>query len=161
MGRAKSSGNILFCSSFFNFMEEHNVLDSPNELRFFCLHYIYLPRIQRAATEFQNQWNNHGLSTQGGKTPLQLWQRGIVSNVGIYNPSMNGVCDINSDFAIDDNIPLSQFQTSSAVIVPSINISISDTTMETRQWTFDPFEDDGNHGIDLFCNLVLFLERHS
>lgn len=38
------------------------------------------------------------------------------------------------------------------VVVPSINIIISDTTMETLQQTFDPFEDDGDHVIDLFCN---------
>lgn len=39
---------------------EHGVLDSLNELRLLCLHYIYLPWIQRAATEFHNQWNNNG-----------------------------------------------------------------------------------------------------
>ncbi|XP_062420513.1 uncharacterized protein LOC134132730 [Pungitius pungitius] len=146
--------------NIFNFMEQNNVLDSLNEIHLFCLHYIYLPRIQRAATEFQNQWNNHGLSTQGGQTPLQLWQRGIVNNVGMHNPCMNGVYDIHSDFAIDER-PLLQLQTNNAVVVPSMNITISDTTMETLQQTFDPFEDDGNHGIDLFCNLVHFLERHS
>ncbi|XP_034544131.1 uncharacterized protein LOC117816121 [Notolabrus celidotus] len=145
--------------NLFNFMEEHDVLDSLNELHLFCLHYIYLPRIQRAATEFQNQWNNHGLSTQGGQTPLQLWQRGIVNNAGIHNPGMNGICDIDSGFGIDDNRPLSELQTNNVVVVPSINITISDTTMDTLQQTFDPFEDDGNHGIDLFCNLVQFIEE--
>lgn len=148
--------------NLFNFMEEHGVLDSLNELHLFCLHYIYLPRIQRSASEFQNQWNNHGLSTQGGQTPLQLWQRGIVNNAGLHNPSMNGIYDTGSGFGIDDNITLSDLQTNNNVNVPSINITISDTTMHTLQQTFDPFEDDGNYGIDLFCNLVQFLEvRHS
>ncbi|KAF6725981.1 hypothetical protein FQA47_015798, partial [Oryzias melastigma] len=38
--------------NFFNFMEEHGVLDSLNELHLFCLHFIYLPRIQKAVREF-------------------------------------------------------------------------------------------------------------
>lgn len=145
--------------NLFNFMEEHGVLDSLNEVHLFCLHYIYLPRIQRAATEFQNQWNNHGLSTQGGQTPLQLWQRGIINNAGIHNPNMNGICE--NDFGIDECRPLPELETNNNVIVPSTNISISDTMMVTLQQTFDPFEDDGNNGIDLFCNLVRFLERQS
>ncbi|XP_037830460.1 uncharacterized protein LOC119617641 [Kryptolebias marmoratus] len=143
----------------FNFMEEHGVLDSLNELHLFCLHYIFLPRIQRAATEFQNQWNNHGLSTQGGQTPLQLWQRGIVNNVGIHNPSMNGICDIDSHHGFDDHTPICQLHSRNNVVVPSINITISDRIMDSLQQTFDPFEDDGNYGIDLFCNFVCFLER--
>lgn len=88
-------------------MEEHGVLDSLNELHLFSLHCIYLPQIQRSAAEFQNQWNNHGLSTQGGQTPLQLWQRGIVNNAGMHNPSMNGIYDTDIGFGIDDNITLS------------------------------------------------------
>ena len=58
--------------NIFTFMEEQGVLDSLNELHLFCLHYVYLPRIERAVTEFINQWNNHGLSTQGGQTHLLL-----------------------------------------------------------------------------------------
>lgn len=143
----------------FNFMEDRGVLDSLNELHLFCLHYIYLPRIQRAASEFRNQWNNHGLSTQGGQTPLQLWQRGIINNAGVHNPSMNGICDLDSGFAIDDNRLHSELQTNNNVVVPSNNYTINDTTMGTLQQTFDPFEDDGNHGIHLFCHLVHFLEE--
>ncbi len=33
-------------------------------------------------------WNNHGLSTERGQTPLQLWHRGIVSHIGINNTAI-------------------------------------------------------------------------
>lgn len=36
--------------NIFYFMEGHGLLDSLNELHFFCLHYVYLPRIERALT---------------------------------------------------------------------------------------------------------------
>lgn len=147
-------------ANLFNFMEEHGILYSLNELHLFCLHFIYLPRIQRAATEFQNQWNNHGLSTQGGQTPLQLWQRGVINAAGMHNPEMNGICDIDSPPTEYDG-PFSDIQTNNDVVVPSVTFAINDTTMNRVYQTYDPFEEDDNHGIDLFCNLVHFLERQS
>lgn len=81
--------------NIFNFMEEQGVLDSMNELHLFCLHYIYLPRIERAATEFLNQWNNHGLSTQGRQTPLQMWHSGVINNMGIHS-AINGIFDVDN-----------------------------------------------------------------
>lgn len=39
-------------SNLFTFMENEGLLDSTDELHLFCLHYIYLPRVQRAAVEF-------------------------------------------------------------------------------------------------------------
>ncbi|MED6250308.1 hypothetical protein ATANTOWER_029103 [Ataeniobius toweri] len=66
-------------SNLFTFMENEGILDSTKELHLFCLHFIYLPRVQRATAEFRNQWNNHSLSTQGGQTPLQLWQGGVLT----------------------------------------------------------------------------------
>lgn len=92
--------------NLFNVMED--ILESLDELHLFWYHYIYMARIRRAATEFQNQWNYHGLSTQVGQTPLHMWQRGILNNTGTHNPTMNGICDVDSDFCIDGNIPHSE-----------------------------------------------------
>lgn len=75
---------------------------------------------------------------------------------------MNGIYDTGSGFGNVDKTSLSDLQTNNNIVVPSINITFSDTTIHTLQQTFDSFVDDGNHGIDLFCNLVQFLEvRHS
>ena len=46
-------------SVFLTLWRSTGLLDSLKELHLFCLHYIDLPQIQRAVTEFQNQWNNH------------------------------------------------------------------------------------------------------
>lgn len=43
----------------FSFMEEEGILNSLCKLNLFCLHYIYLPRVQGSVQEFRNQWNNH------------------------------------------------------------------------------------------------------
>lgn len=69
----------VYYTDLFSVMKNEGILDSPNELHLFCLHYMYSPRVQRAAAEFRDQWNNHSLSTQGSQTPLQLWLRRVLN----------------------------------------------------------------------------------
>lgn len=107
--------------SLFMFMEEHNILDSLNELHLFSLHYVYLPRIQRATTEFVSQWNNHGLSTQGGHSPLQLWHRGVLQQLGSNHPAIDGIFDQDREaFGIDEDGPLPDLQTNNNVVTALI-----------------------------------------
>ena len=39
----------------------------------FCLHFVYLPRINQALSEFVAAHNNHKVSTEKNKTPAQLF----------------------------------------------------------------------------------------
>lgn len=134
--------------NIFNFMEEQGMLDSLNELHLFCLHYVYLPRIERALTEFVNQWNNHGLSTQGGQTPLQLWHTGVTNNVGILS-FINDIFHVDNYYGVDEEGPLPELQTNNNVNIPAIDININETAMNIIQQV-NPLENDGNHGIDVF-----------
>ena len=38
----------------------------------FTLQYLFMPRIQDDLNEFKETWNNHALSTESNRTPLQL-----------------------------------------------------------------------------------------
>lgn len=58
-------------------MEQQGILDVGNEVHLWALHLVFLPRINKALDIFTNTWNNHKLSTQGGKTPYQLYVRGM------------------------------------------------------------------------------------
>ncbi|KAF6732844.1 hypothetical protein FQA47_006713 [Oryzias melastigma] len=46
-------------------------LENPTDL--FCLHYVYLPRINRTLEEFKTAYNNHSISNEGNRTPVQLF----------------------------------------------------------------------------------------
>lgn len=139
--------------NIFYFMEEHRLLDSLNELHHFCLHYVYLPRIERAVTEFINQWNNHGLSTQGGRTPLQLWHSGVLSNPQILRDTGDF-----ENYGIDEDGPLPDLQTNNNVIIPDMSVTFNETTMNIIRQV-NPLENDGNHGINLFTSLLGVLQR--
>lgn len=57
--------------SLYNKLEDQGVLDVECPLQLFCLHYVYLPRIQVALDYFREAWNNHLLSSAGNHSPLQ------------------------------------------------------------------------------------------
>ena len=58
-------------------LEGAGLLDPLNEVDLYCAHYICLPRINQALVEFQGSWNNHALSSEGNKTPYQLFTDGL------------------------------------------------------------------------------------
>ena len=61
-------------------MEEQHILDTTNEVHLWALHLVFLPRINKALEIFTETWNNHKLSSQGNKTPKQLYYRGKSGN---------------------------------------------------------------------------------
>lgn len=124
----------------------------------FSLHYIYLPRIQRVAREFTDQWNNHALSTERHMTPLQLWYRGVITHVGESSTAVNSVFHANETSMLDVNGPLPELHLTNNVEVPENNFHVNDTIMEEINQAINPFTEDGNHGIDLFVTLVHFLQ---
>ena len=67
---------ILFYNLFYQ-MEDRRVLNIENEIHIFCLHYIYIPRINRAVSQFLDGWNHHPLSSMGNMSPVQLWIAGL------------------------------------------------------------------------------------
>ena len=150
-----------YFSDLFTFMENEGILDSLCDIHLFCLHYIYLPRVRRGVREFRSQWNNHGLSTQGSQTPLQLWHRGVVSHIGSNNTAIRGVFQIDQHLGTDNGEPLPAVESRNNIEVPENSVHVSNSTMQEIQELIDPLMNDGNHGIQLFLSLLHFLQaRH-
>lgn len=73
------SVGILFREVFFK-LEDDELLNPLNEVDMFCLHLIFLPRINAALESFTESWNNHSISTRGtgNLTPNQLFIKGAL-----------------------------------------------------------------------------------
>ena len=56
------------------------LLIRSNDIDLYALHYVYMPRINTALTQFVDTFNNHGLSSEHGLTPHQLWISGILQH---------------------------------------------------------------------------------
>ena len=136
----------------FRKMEQDQVLDPLNEVDLYCLHYIYLPRINRSISEFQESWNNHGLSSEGAMSPHQLHFEGM--NCLVQNcDSFTGSTQINN---------MSDVETSQVdrVSVPRI-IFIPCTALEQNlRSSISPLELTPDHGRTLYNQTIQIVGQH-
>ena len=107
-------------------MEENEILDPLNEMHLYVLHCVFLPRINRSCAEFCQQWNNHPLSTEKSRTPLQVWSEGLYLN---WNSEIHNTCDLVDDdltfFGVDDDGPIPDLQTDNDVQIPDCTAELS------------------------------------
>ena len=67
----------LYYSLFYE-METCNLLSPISETDLFCLHYVFIPRINAQLKTFTQAWNNHPMRTGHGLSPMQMWMRGLI-----------------------------------------------------------------------------------
>jgi len=84
-------------------MEGVGLLDPTNEIHLFCLHFVYIPRISRHLSEFSQGWNNHGLSTERSKIPIQLWISGMFDMANSNHRAAREVWEPRTDVSINVN----------------------------------------------------------
>ena len=72
---------IVFYHIFYQ-MEDQLLLNVKDDIHMFCLHYVFLPRINQSLQEFMNAWNNHPLSSCNNMSPFQLWISGLCHTSG-------------------------------------------------------------------------------
>lgn len=70
------SCTILYYN-LFHHMEATNELDVDDEVHMFCLHYVFLSKINHSLHAFRDAWNCHPMQSEHGLSPAQLWLQGI------------------------------------------------------------------------------------
>ena len=58
--------------NLFMYLETSGLFDPQNEIHLFSLQYVYLPEVNRSLQELTQEWNHHGLTTEGNYSPRQL-----------------------------------------------------------------------------------------
>ena len=83
----------IFCYIFYA-LEQSGLLDIENSVQLFCLHYVFLPRINEALKEWMCCHNNHPLSTPHNWSPNKIWLNGMMNPC---NPLARGEADDDPD----------------------------------------------------------------
>ena len=92
------SGCTILYYQLFRYLEDVNLLNIDSELHLFCLHYVFLPRINNSLMEFISMWNNHPLGTEHNMSPTQLWMTGEQPcdcndlSLQVYNNDITSAC---------------------------------------------------------------------
>jgi hypothetical protein len=124
----------------------------------FCLHYVYLPRINAALAIFAEEWNNHSLRTEQNATPKQLFYGGMIEH-GIQSSSTEGDININTEYGVDWDGPVAEGEEEDEdgynseqrqVIVLPPNCPLSLQEFHHLQSLIDPLTEDNMYGINVF-----------
>ena len=103
----------------FFYLENEGLLDPLNETDLYCLHKVFLAKINQSLEEFKRQYNNHPIRTEGNQTPLQLFCTGMLLNVN--STSMQNLLLSNgftpNDYGIEEEGPVPT-EEASCVLVP-------------------------------------------
>ena len=145
----------------FDHMENEGILDLSNDTDVFCLHYAFLPRINRALEGFRLGWNHHCLRTEGNKTPYQIWIAGVIGDAyrgytavqDILNPDLTvyGVGRDSTDLCVNDD--------NETVTVLEPNCPLSEDQISILKGEIDPLSNSTNFGVDIYLRTVHCVAR--
>ena len=81
--------------NLFYYLEKQRVLDPLDSVHLFCLHQLYIPRINHTLSEFTDQINNHPIRTENNQSPCQLfvqWHIERCSSKGVHWTELHAQC---------------------------------------------------------------------
>jgi len=140
------------------YLENHDLLNPLVSQHIYALQYAYIPRINRALSHFQEAWNNHGLRTERGQTPNQLFTAGALRlhNAGLV--SLDFFDAVPDAYGIDEEGVGSPGSDEEGVVVPPLDFELTGEQLRELQAAVHPLSDSEEFGIDLYIRTLEFLE---
>lgn len=153
---------LYMFKNIFLHLEQIGLLSRNNDVDLFALHFVYTPRINNALSQFIETFNNHGLSTEHGLSPHQLWISGILQHHSSNYSGVRGIIDktMPEDLVMygdDPEAPLPQGDDLSGVEVAQISLNIPEHVFVVLQESFHPEGEDGNQGMNVYYQVRQFL----
>lgn len=143
----------------FYYMEYHNVLNPVDNQHLFALQYVFLPRINKALEEFVSTWNNHGVRTEHGKSPNQIFTEGALRlrNSGLVAVDFfDSAFDVDSTNSQDYVMPDDDTE---GITIPTITLNINEEELDELRATVDPLSQSDEYGLDLYQETLQFLDN--
>ena len=140
-------------------MEYNDLLDPANEKHLFALHYVFLPRINKATEDFKNAWNHHGVRTERGMTPNQLFTMGMLQLKKSGLTAMNFFDIIDDNYGVEED-GLVPEEDDEGVEVPRNTLQLSEQQLSELQEAIDPLADSEDYGISVYTRTVHYLDNN-
>ena len=142
-----------FFYTLFYQIEENGILESTSIINLFCLHYMFLPRMNHQLNLLVEAWNNHPVRTEGHWTPEQIWVNGMISEDNDRNTAVRDIFDDNSQpaelYGEDPAGPTSTEFDLGNVEVPDTNLPLHNTELSDIMH-IQPLSASNNYGVDLY-----------
>ena len=140
----------------FRELESDGDLDPLNEVDMFCLHYVFLPRINKCIDDFRESWNNHPISTEGNMTPYQLFAEGIHCAAELNLPTTNTLLSITQNAQVTNNLP----DVSQLVEVPEMLFAPCQRLCNQIQLSVNPLKSCNDNGKHLYILTIRTAGQH-
>ena len=139
----------------FYFMEQMDLIDPLNEEHLYALHYVFIPRINRALTEFRNGWNSHPIRSANHKSPEQLFTAGalLLQHSGL--DALDFFDDVTESYGVDVDGPVSSNEGN--VVVPQLGVSLDSESFSRLKQAINPLASSDDFGIDIFEDVLQFM----
>ena len=145
----------LYYALFYD-MEDSGLLDADCDEDLYALHFVFLPRINNQLTQFVNAWNKHPLRTESGLTPLQLWNRGLLSASLQFQEEIASGLIVEDDYGVDAGATYC-FNDDEGVVVPEIELDLSGPELEYLRNHFNPLQRSDYNGMDIYIQVKEYL----
>ena len=139
-------------------MESQGYLDPISERDLFALHFVFLPRIQRSLSIFQEGWNNHGIRTEHNKTPNQLFASGALQLRHAGLVALDFFEQVANDHGIDEDDRNAVQDAAEGTHVPEVSFQLTAAQLDTLKQSINPLEDCQNYGIDIYIQVIQLLQ---
>ena len=136
-------------------MEGH--LGPSNETDFYCLHHIFLPRINRKLDKLTMKWNFHSLRTKSNLSPYQIWTTDIIADRFSTFTGVQDILDseVNEFYVVDpcdSGCPLDDDTVE--VTDEEINVPLMAEEMERSRGNLNPLAPSSDYGRLIHQNCV-------
>uniref|UniRef100_A0AAV2LKK7 Integrase catalytic domain-containing protein n=1 Tax=Knipowitschia caucasica TaxID=637954 RepID=A0AAV2LKK7_KNICA len=134
----------------FHMMKEEGLFDLSDATHLFCLHYVFLPRLQASLDVFHKGWDNRPLRTEQNMTPNQLWLAGQIHH-HIPNPMDLNIPDIDWDES--GEVP----EENVGVQVPDLESPLTPQQLSTLSVHIDPLQPSESNGVDVYSATLQYV----
>ena len=110
-----------------------------------------MPRINQSLEQFKASWNNHGIRTERGRTPNQLFTEGALRFHNSDQVAVNFFDNQSDMYGVDFD----------GVVIPANRVNLTDEQIEELKASIDALAESDDHGLDIYQHTVDFLEIES
>ena len=108
------------------YLENNDLLNPLDPIQIYALQYVYIPRINRALQCFREAWNNHGLQTERGQTPNELFTAGALRLRYAGLTSLDFFDEISDTYGIDDEQAVGEYDDDEGITVPPVDFELTE-----------------------------------
>ncbi len=138
----------------FYYLEECGKSDPLSDLDLYCLHLVYLPKINKSIATFVDGWNYHALSTEHNLSPMQLFSTG-----SILSGESSRTCVLDDGNNSHQYVSLSLVNPPCMVEVPSTANSLSVDKHIQLTMLLQSAPMDTNFHVDLYDTVRQFVHQ--